>query len=292
MATGALTVDTPTLGASGPAYRCAPYSWPRTLLLHLGPGALVLLGYLALLPAARRLAVPPAMAIATATLLIGVPVQLGFLLLTARRPAVEPVPDGVLRPATHLPDGGGRVSDGILHVGRTLADVGAFRRRLPSGQLAALVTSCLLLGLGLYVLFLPLINQLEQHAFDWLQPTALLSGGYSVSPTALVVSLLVSLAVDGLINPVVSELYFRGHLMPRLPVAAAQGGWLLAPAASAALFAVQQFWQPQFLLLTFAFQTVLAVAVWQTRCLAVAIVARSAANVLGICLTLIVILVS
>jgi uncharacterized protein len=260
MTAGVLTAEATAVvhaGPAGPEERVEPYRWPVALLLHLAPGVLVMAGYLALLPLARTLELPPSLALTGAVALIGVPVELGLLLRARRR-----------RPA------------GVV----------AFRRRLPPGRLAALAGSCLAIAGGLYLWLEPLAGELERHVFGWLPAAWSVGGGPGVSRTALVAALLVSLVVDGLVSPAVQELYFRGHLMARLPVAASPAGWLLAPVASAALFAAQHCWQPQLVVFIFAVQVLLGVLVWRTRCLAVAVLVHSACNVLAITLTLLTVL--
>jgi membrane protease YdiL (CAAX protease family) len=58
--------------------------------------------------------------------------------------------------------------------------------------------------------------------------------------TAILGTLVLRLLVDGLLHPVVEEIYFRGYLMPRL-------GWMGAwsPAVCAVFFALFHTWQPQ-----------------------------------------------
>lgn len=251
MTAGVLAAEaTPVVnaGSAEREERVEAYRWPVAVLLHLAPGALVMAGYLALLPLARALQLPPSLALTGAVALLGVPAQLGFLLHVRRRS-----PAGAV----------------------------AFRRRLPPGRLAALAGSCLAVAAGLYLWLDPITTGLERHVFGWLPAAWFVDAGWDVSRTALVAALLVSLVVDGLISPAVQELYFRGHLMPRLPVAG-----LLAPLASAALFAAQHLWQPQLVVFVFAVQVLLGVLVWRTRCLAVAVLVHSAANIIAVGLTL------
>jgi CAAX protease family protein len=258
MAAGAMTAEAMTTVVR-PALqeRAVAYRWPMVLVLHLGPGALVMTGYLALLPLARALELPPSLALTAAVALIGVPLELGFLLRARRR-----WPSGAV----------------------------AFRRRLPAGRLAAVAGSCLALAAGLYLWLQPLTAGLEQHVFGWLPASWFVGDGPSASRGAMVAALLVSLVVDGLVSPAVQELYFRGHLMARLPVAAVPAGWLLAPVVSAALIAAQHLWQPHLVVFIFAVQVLVGVLVWRTRCLAVAIVVHSAGNLLAIVVTLLAVL--
>jgi uncharacterized protein len=257
MAAGALTAEATTVVRAERKERVEPYRWPVVLVLHLGPGAAVMAGYLTLLPLARALQLPPGLALTAAVALLGVPVELGLLLHARRR-----------WPAAAV----------------------AFRRRLPAGRLAAVAGCCLALAAGLYLWLEPLAGELERHVFGWLPAAWFVGGGSGVSRGALVAALLVSVVVDGLVSPAVQEAYFRGHLMARLPVAGSPAGWLLAPLASAALFAAQHYWQPHLIVVVFAVQAVVGVAVWRTRCLAVAIVVHSACNLLAIMVTLLAVL--
>src|SRR5262249_29301180 len=89
----------------------------------------------------------------------------------------------------------------------------------------------------------------------------------------LVPTLLATLAVDGVINPTVEELYFRGYLLPRLPVA----GWPAIP-VSAALFSLQHYWQPWNWLLIFGLELILTTLVVRLRCVRLGIVMHILGN--------------
>ena len=58
--------------------------------------------------------------------------------------------------------------------------------------------------------------------------------------SAILVTLILRLAIDGVAHPIVEELYFRGYLLPRL---SRYGAW--APVISALFFALFHLWQPQ-----------------------------------------------
>ena len=92
----------------------------------------------------------------------------------------------------------------------------------------------------------------------WLLPSYNSTAGFS--RWVLVPTLLATLVIDGVINPVVEELYFRGYLLPRLPVA----GWGAVP-LSAALFSMQHYWQPYNWLLIFVLQLILTALVVRLR---------------------------
>ena len=59
------------------------------------------------------------------------------------------------------------------------------------------------------------------------------------SSTAWTVTLVAFLAINGLVGPIVEELYFRGYLLPRMEW---MGLW--APLANVSLFSLYHFWSP------------------------------------------------
>ncbi|MFB9234895.1 lysostaphin resistance A-like protein [Plantactinospora siamensis] len=232
------------------------FGWGRTIALHLGPAAVTFGTALALAPLMTRLGLPASFALTTAFALVLSPIELGLLLHAAHR-------------AT------GRWSL------RALPAVIAYR--CPLRRWWLLVPVLLAVAVGLAIAWSPLGAALGGGLTglwpDWTLP------GYDPTvghPRSLLVGvLLVSLVVDGLLNPAIEELYFRGHLLPRLPVA----GWTAVP-VSAALFAVQHYWQPYNWVLIFILQLISTALVVRSRSVRLGIALHCLANSLGIVLTL------
>ena len=99
--------------------------------------------------------------------------------------------------------------------------------------------------------------------------------------STLLVMLIAQLVVDGLVVPIVEELYFRGHLMPRVNYL----GWA-APLFSTFLFAVQHFWQPYNYLLIFLIVLPQAYIVWWKRNIYIGMLVHCTGNTLGAVLSL------
>jgi membrane protease YdiL (CAAX protease family) len=99
--------------------------------------------------------------------------------------------------------------------------------------------------------------------------------------TLTLLTALLTLLLDGLINPVVEELSFRGYLLARM----AHWGWL-APVMSAFLFAAQHYWQPYNVGLIFLVALPEAIIVRWTRNVRFSILCHCVANSLGAVLTL------
>lgn len=101
---------------------------------------------------------------------------------------------------------------------------------------------------------------------DWLSPVTDHADVAQYGRTVLVVALVANLVIDAIINPYVEELYWKGHLMERLPVARTR-----QPVALAVLFAAEHFWQPADFVLVALVQLAVGIHAQRTRSLDVAI---------------------
>jgi len=228
-------------------------TWPRLLLLHLGPGAVAMGFTLAGAPLARRVGVPPDLALLAGSGVVAVAIRIGYLL--------------------HL----GRTVSG----GYSLRDVVGYRARLPAWRFLGLFGLGVALGLGLYFVLTPVSNFLATRAFGWL-PFYLLPSWDPVHAGfgrgVLLVYLATQLIFNCLVAPVAEEMYFRGNLLPRM--APTKGPW--APVVSSALFAVQHFWQPFDAPFLFLFWLGFGPIIMRTRCLRLGIALHITSNVLGL----------
>jgi membrane protease YdiL (CAAX protease family) len=201
---------------------------PAALLLHLLPGVVVAAVYLALSPVAERFAVPRVAALLAAFALAGIPVQLGVI--------------------RHFSKAAG-------------SSVVRYRVRIPVWQHVAGVV--VLVAVEMVLLRLPIghvSDYLSAHVFSWLptsfSPSAdddLATLGRGVVLAVLVLQLL----IDGIINPIVEERYFRGFLLPQF----SRFGFV-APLANTALFALGHFWQPYNFVSIFAYVLPLTLFTW------------------------------
>src|SRR6516225_10150500 len=235
-----------------------PLGWPQTLAMNFGPAAVTFAAVLALAPLMARLGLPRYFSFTVAEALVLTPIELGLLLRAAHR-------------AT------GRWSL------RALPSVLAYRRPL-TRRMILLVPVLFGLALAVALAWNPVGNALGGGLAGiyphWLIAAKDAPAGFS--NVVLVSTLLATLAVDGVINPTVEELYFRGYLLPRLPVA----GWRAIP-ASAALFAMQHYWQPWNWLMIFGLELILTTLVVRLRCVRLGIVMHTLGNSFGLLVTLV-----
>jgi len=204
---------------------------PAALLLHLVPGIVVAAVYLGLASVAARFGVPRVAGLLAAFVLVGIPVQLAVIRRVSRT-----VGKSVVRYRVRIP--------WWQHVGGVLALVAVemFLLRLPIGRIS---------------------DYLSAHVFSWLpiafSPAAdddLATLGRGVVLAVLVLQLL----IDGIINPIIEERYFRGFLLPQLSRAG-----FLAPVVNTLLFALGHFWQPYNVVSIFVYVLPLTLFTWWRR---------------------------
>jgi membrane protease YdiL (CAAX protease family) len=184
------------------------HSLRRALILHLAPGALLTFAFLLAAPVVNRAGGSSYLALLLCIPLILVPFEVGVLLFERRR-------IGCSWRSIITPLGSPRVS--ILE---TLLSVVALYA----------------ISIGAAVLAAPSRTAILGTVAHWLPPWAIFDGSLEgVSTNTLLLGLLLS----GLVAPIVEELYFRGLLMPRIPVAGAWG-----PAVNAALFSIYHLYSP------------------------------------------------
>ena len=116
----------------------------------------------------------------------------------------------------------------------------------------------------------------RENVFFWL-PEWYFNPGYGTSDMNLVANVfLVGILVDGLVGPIVEELFFRGYLLPRM---AYLKKW--APVLNGVLFGLYHFWQPHNYFAIMGVGIVLSWIVWKTKNVYVGIIVHCTLNILG-----------
>ena len=239
--------DTARGGALPQEARALPQqSLGMSIMLHLLPGA-VLTGFVLL----TAPVLSPALALFAGIAVVTAPMELGYLAFYAHRTT------GSWSPLKAV----------------------AYRSKLPLGRLVAL-------GVALATWFLALVLPwnafldawLADHLFGWM-PSALTdmastdSGGDAPTGLSLAALMFVLWLLNGLLGPVTEELYFRGHLLPRIE---RFGGW--APVINTALFSLYHFWSPWQVVVRFAGFLPMSWVAWRKRSVFVSMAAHITVN--------------
>ena len=194
-----------------PVPRGRQHSAVRSVVLHLLPGALITAFYVGVAPVVRAFGFPSLMALYLAIVIVLIPFELGYLFSRARTEGVS------------------------------LATVVRYREPVPRGEFVALVLVAVIwASLVAMLLFPPLDEFFIDTFFFWLPDWFFMTEDFAqYSATALLVTWMFGLLVNGIAGPVVEELYFRGYLLPRI---ARLGGW--APVVNTVLFSLYHFFTP------------------------------------------------
>lgn len=151
----------------------------RNLLLHLLPGAAIVIFYLIFAPVFVRLGFPRTASLLAGFLCVGMPLQIAIL---KRAKSID------------------------------------FREPMPRWLFAALVVGLFALEIGILML-VPSVSSNLASLFSWLPSAMLPEPDVvTPSPvrSLVLITLVAQLLIDGIANPIVEEFYFRGFLLPRL----------------------------------------------------------------------------
>jgi uncharacterized protein len=229
------------------------HSLRRTLVLHLLPGALITVFFVAAVPVVRSLGFPSIMALFLAIAFVLVPFQLGYLLYQSRSE------------------------------GRSFGSVVDYREPVPRGQFLVLVAGLFAWsGLIFVLVFPPLDDFFISAAFSWVPAMFFFDEDFAqYSTTILLITWTVGLILNGFVGPIVEEIYFRGHLLPRI---SRFGAW--APVLNTVLFSVYHFFTPWQNLARILVALPMVSATWWKRNITLSMIVHVLGNVAGMLLML------
>ncbi|MFC2133685.1 lysostaphin resistance A-like protein [Bacteroidota bacterium] len=187
-----------------------------SIILHLFPGAIASILYFILAPILNPLGIPSILTFLFVAVLIVIPFEFGILIVSGYR----------------------------LHKKVSLEQVIFFCEPITLFQYFIFVPSLLLWAVvGYTVIAAPIDTFLFSHLFNWfpdqLQLTEIITNLSNYSKNILVITLVIGFLVNGIIGPIVEELYFRGFLLPRI---SRFGKW--APLLNTVLFSIYHFFTP------------------------------------------------
>jgi len=133
------------------------------------------------------------------------------------------------------------------------------------------------------IIISPINTWMQQEVFFWtpkwlLEPVLL----QSIPSERILIVFILTLFIDGLVNPFVEELYWRGFLLKSI----SRYG-LAAPVLNGLLFGVQHFWQPFNYVLIVPYSILLSYLVWSKNDLRLSIFIHCSINCIGALITFI-----
>lgn len=226
-----------------------------TIALHILPGALATAAYLIMTPPLMARGFPALFSLLLATLLVLIPFELGYLLFQARGTDRTPF----------------------------LRDVVVFREPVAAWLYLAGPLALFVWGILSSALTSRLEAALRGAFFGWLPHWYAASSALeftSYSRPVLLATFVVGLVTVGFLGPIIEELYFRGHLLPRL----ARTGHR-APLLNAMLFSAYHLWTPWQNPSRILLMVPLAFMVWRTRNIYLGMAAHCTLNAIVWCVT-------
>jgi membrane protease YdiL (CAAX protease family) len=232
----------------------AEHSISVSVALHLLPGLVITAIYIAVAPMATRNGIPLFLVMLVLVLLFLIPFELGWVLYE------------------------GRKRNGYL----SLEGIVTYRQRMSVKQfivLAMVLLAWILISAA--ILFRPVERPIIEKFFFWV-PSIYFFEDFvqrldEYDRTTLVITALMGVFLNGLVGPIVEEMYFRGYLLPRIPRRA--GAW--APLLNSCLFSLYHFFTPWQIPLRILAFTPLFYVVWWKRNIYLAMFVHCGANLGG-----------
>ncbi len=191
------------------------HSLGQSIVLHVLPGAIATAVYVLTVPFFTGLSYPSLTALYLPMILAVILVELGYLFYQ------------------------GQKKNGML----SLKGMVNYRQHVPGWMYIAFPLLILIWGILVTALVSPIDNRLLNQVFKWLPDWYTLRNVLDIktmySREAILFTAICALIPNGLVGPIVEELYFRGHLLPRL---SRFGRW--APVINVALFSLYHLWTP------------------------------------------------
>jgi membrane protease YdiL (CAAX protease family) len=242
-----------SLPRSGPAdLPLEQHTVGQSILLHLLPGAIATAVYVLAVPLVTSLGYPSITALYLPMILAVILLELGYLFYRARR------------------------KDGTL----SLQGVISYRELVPWWMYIVFPLVILIWGVLVTGILSPVDNLILTQGFTWLPDWYTLADLLALKTTypreAILFTASCALVLNGLAGPIVEELYFRGHLLPRL---SRFGPW--APVLNVVLFSLYHFWTPWQFFSRLVLLLPMVYVVWWKRNLYLGMIAHCLLNLIG-----------
>jgi len=228
------------------------HSTLQSIVLHLLPGAIATAVYVLTVPFAAALGYPSITVLYLPMILTVIVVELGYLLVHGRK------------------RNGSLSLNGIVN----------FRAPVPWWQYVIFPILVVVWGVVVTALVSPVDNLVLTGLFAWLPDWYTLQNLFEIpqaySRGTLLFTAVFAVILNGVIGPVVEELYFRGHLLPRM---SGLGRW--APLVNVVLFSLYHFWTPWNFLSRVLLLAPMVYLVWWKRNIYIGIIAHCLLNLIG-----------
>lgn len=225
----------------------------QTVVLSIFPGLLILAFYILIGRYADQFGIPSILVLFVAIPVILVPFELGFLIFQGRK----------------------------INNRLSFKNVVLYREKVPIGQFIIFILILIMWSGIVFSLFSSRIDALFINNFFYWVPKWFFINSFSqnisqYSRTVLLVMWIVGLVFNGVIGPIVEELYFRGYILPRQKNT---NGW--APVINVLLFSLYHLFTPWQNVTRIIALVPLVYVVWWKRNIYIGMVTHCALNTIG-----------
>lgn len=224
----------------------------QSILLHLFPGVIATVVFVLTAPLVAAMGYPSITALYLPMILTVILLELGYLLVQ------------------------GRKKNGVL----SLTGIVNFLEPVPRQQYVVFPILIVIWGVIVTGLVSPVDNLVLTRVFGWLPDWYALRNLLEIpsmySREVLLMTAVVAIVLNGIVGPVVEELYFRGHLLPRM---SRLGRW--APLVNVLLFSLYHLWSPWMFLSRVVLLTPMVYWVWWKRNIYIGMTAHCLLNLIG-----------
>lgn len=227
------------------------HSLVKSIFLHLFPGMAITIFVLSFTPFLLTIGLTPEFGLLFGFILIGEPFQIGYMLYLAKRK------------------------------NRKISLQGIIMNREPQTKRNYFATPIFIVAVIFIIsaITTPINIVLANTLFSWLPEWLLDSNPLLYTSSFLVIQMLFifQLIVDGIINPIIEEFYWRGFLLPRL----SRYG-VYSVLISGFLIAIQHFWQIYNIIFMIPISLLLSFIVYRYRNVYLSIIAHCSINIISI----------
>jgi membrane protease YdiL (CAAX protease family) len=229
------------------------HSLGQLIVLHLLPGGIATAVYIVTVPLFTKLGYPSIMALYLPMTLSALILELGYLFYRGYR----------------------------MNGTYSLKGIVQYREPAPGWMYVVFPVVIVIWGILITALVSPLDNLLLNQGFKWLPDWYAFRNLLQIKTMYPRETLLVAggcaLILNGLVGPIVEELYFRGHLLPRM---ARFGHW--APLLHVALFSLYHGWTPWMFISRVAVLVPMVYGVWWKRNIYMGMITHCLLNLISV----------
>lgn len=219
----------------------------KSILFHLYPGVIITIAFVLLTPFLIGHGYPPQLGVLLSVIIVAIPLFIAHLLHVKKKENKK-----------------------------SIWEVNGYTNRLPMKKLILYSLSLVVFMFLVWGITQPVDQIITRKIFSWLPSWYTVQDFKGYSKNAIEITLLLNLALNGVIGPFFEELYFRGYLLPRM---AAWGKWAFV--VNTIFFSLYHLWQPYVYFTLIIALAPMIYLVWKTKDIRLAILTHALLNVIG-----------